>query len=59
MTLKMILCIKDINDKSAFLKVLKLQDRNNILEVAHLLGLFNALTTVNRINKQYWWPKML
>ncbi len=47
------------SDKSAFLKVPKLQEKNNILEVAHLLGHFNALTTVNRINKQYWWPKML
>ncbi len=47
------------SDKSPFVKIPKLQERNNILEVAHLLGHFNALKTVNRIKKQYWLPKML
>ena len=47
------------SDTSAFLKIPKLQDRHHILEIAHLLGHFNALTTINRIKNQYWWPKML
>ena len=41
-----------------YLKVPLIVEREELMDQAHLLGHFNVLTTVKRLQEEYFWPKM-
>ena len=49
---------KIVDEKEIQLVVPKLPDRSALVKKAHLLGHFQAETTMNRLKERYFWPKM-